>query len=139
MLRSTAVTAVATALVAFGGCGDDNDSRSESSAAGSAERYCALTRELDAAGGKFFAELERDENATPADYEAAERRFVEAQAAKFAELQRATPQEIRTDVQTLLNGQRARAGLAPDGAVDEAELTAAEKRVRAFEKRSCEA
>ena len=138
MFRSTAVTAVAVALVALVGCGE-GDSPTASSGAGGAERYCAVTRQLDTAGAKFFAKLERDENATQVDYEAAERRFIEAQAATLDKVRRVAPAEIRADVRTLLAGQRARAGLAPEGDVDEATVTAAEKRVRAFEKRSCKA
>jgi hypothetical protein len=89
-----------TATLALAACGDE-DSPSTSAratappAAGDLERYCALTREMDAAGTKFFARLEESKNATAADFEAAERRFVERFAPQFEEIQRVAPAEIR--------------------------------------------
>ena len=99
-----------------------------------AERYCALTREMDAAGTKFFARLEK-ENATAKDFEAAERRFVERFAPQFEAIAEAAPAEIRTDIEILLAGQRQRAGLG--GSVDQAEASAAERRVLRYERREC--
>jgi hypothetical protein len=90
---------------------------------------------MDAAGTKFFARLERKENATAEDYEAAERRFVERFAPQFEAIETAAQAAIRDDIAILLAGQRQRAGLG--GSIDEAEAGAAEKRVRAYEKRHC--
>jgi hypothetical protein len=139
MLRSTTVAALTIAVFASTACGDDDTPPAQPKSAGNVERYCELTREMDAAGEKFFAELERDENATPADYEAAEREFIQAHARQFDAVERLAPPTIKSDVRTLLEGQRVRAGLAPAGAVDEAEASAAEERVMAFERRSCPA
>ncbi len=133
-------TAIVLATVALAACGEDDTAQPSARAtptppAGDAERYCALSREMDAAGTKFFARLERKENATAEDYEAAERRFVERFAPRFEAIEIAAPAEIRDDVAILLAGQRQRAGLG--GSVDEAEAGAAEKRVLAYEKRHC--
>jgi hypothetical protein len=134
------ITAIVLATVALAACGEDDTAQPSARAtatppAGDAERYCALSREMDAAGTKFFARLERKENATAEDYEAAERRFVERFAPQFDAIETAAPAEIRDDVAILLAGQRQRAGLG--GSVDEAEAGAAEKRVQAYEKRHC--
>ena len=129
------ITAIVLATVALAACGDTAQPSARATAtppAGDAERYCALSREMDAAGTKFFARLERKENATAEDYEAAERRFVERFAPQFDAIETAAPAEIRDDVAILLAGQRQRAGLG--GSVD---AGAAEKRVQAYEKRHC--
>ena len=133
-------TAIVLATFALAACGDDDTAQPSARAtatppAGDAERYCALSREMDAAGTKFFARLERKENATAEDYEAAERRFVERFAPQFEAIEQAAPSEIRSDIEILLAGQRQRAGLG--GSVDEAEAGAAEKRVQAYDKRHC--
>jgi hypothetical protein len=135
---TTAIVLVATVAVAA--CGEEDTARTSARATatpptGDAERYCALTREMDAAGTKFFARLERKENATAKDFEAAERRFVERFAPQFEEIVQVAPSAIRTDVQVLLAGQRARAGLS--GSVDQAEVSAAERRVVRYERRNC--
>lgn len=88
-----------------------------------------------AAGGKFFAGL--GEDARPEEFEAAERRFVERSAGRLDELERVAPREIQGDVRKLLAGQRQRAGLETSVAVDEAQASAAEERVKAYEKRAC--
>lgn len=141
----TRFIAAATVLVtlALAACGADDTAQPSARAtatppAGDAGRYCALTREMDAAGTKFFARLERksgNEEPTAADYEAAERAFVERFAAQFEALQQVAPPEIRADVQILLAGQRRRAGLG--GSVDQAEASAAERRVLRYERRHC--
>ena len=106
--------------------------------AGDVERYCALTREMDAAGTKFFSHLERKqgkEQPTAADYEAAERAFVERFAPQFEAIEQASPAEIRNDVEILLAGQRQRAGLG--GSIDQTQVSAAERRVLRYERRHC--
>ncbi len=142
MRRAVLITATVVAL-GLAACGDDdNDSSAATTASTTAavaardvDRYCALTRELDAAGEKFFSGLGRD--ASEQEFEDAERRFIERSAAKLDELQRVAPPQIEDDVATLLAGQRERAGLQAAAQVDESEASAAEKRVRAFERRSC--
>jgi len=89
--------------------GDDDDSTSATrtatiAAAGDVERYCALTRELDAEGEAFFADL--GEDARPEEFEAAERRFIETHRGDA--LARVAPREIATDVHTLFAGMRQR-------------------------------
>ena len=140
MTRHLITTAALAAAFALAACGDDDTATTASQAtatpvAGDAERYCALTREMDAAGTKFFARVERKENATANDFEAAERRFVERFAPQFEAIEEAAPAEIRADVEILLAGQRQRAGLG--GSVDQAEASAAERRVLRYERREC--
>ncbi len=49
------------------------------------------------------------------------------------------PRQINTDVRKLLAGLHERAGLQPEIEVGEAEASAAEKRIDAYEKRVCKA
>ncbi len=137
MRRPCTTASLLTALVVgLGACGGDDDRPARTPIAAStpsADRYCALTRELDAAGEQVFGELGGD--AGPEEYEATERDFVERFDGKLDELERAAPAEIRSDAQTLLAAQRGRAGLGEQ--VDEKAATAAEKRLRAYEKRHC--
>ena len=142
MLRRSIITLAAVAALALAACGDDGDEGAGSqtttatvAAAGDVERYCALTRQLDADGERFFAGLGRD--ASPAQYEAAERRFIEAHSADLDELGRVAPAAIRSDVQKLFAGMRERAGLKPAIEVSEAQAAAAEERIQAFEKQGC--
>ena len=133
-------TAIVLATLTLAACGEDDAAQTSARATatpptGDVERYCALTREMDAAGTKFFARLERNENATAEDYEAAERRFVERFAPQFEAVEQAAPAEIRSEIAILLAGQRQRAGLG--GSVDEAQASAAERRVRRYERRHC--
>jgi len=142
-MRHTALIIAAIAALVLAACGeDDNDTAASSAtttvaAAGDADRYCALTRELDRAGERFFASL--GEDSRPEEYEAAERRFITSFAGKLEEVEQAAPREIDEDVDTLLAGQRRRAGLPTATNVDEATSSAAEKRIRAWEQRNCEA
>ena len=142
MRRPTIIVATVLTL-ALAACGDnDEDAAAGSStatvaAAADPDRYCALTRELDAEGEQFFAGL--GEDATPEEYEAAERRFITRFAGKLEELEQAAPQELERDVGTLLAGQRQRAGLPTATKVEESEGAAAETRIRAWEKRNCRA
>ena len=139
MTRHLTTAIVLVATLALAACGEDDTTQTSARAtatppSGDAERYCALTREMDAAGTKFFARLER-ENATAKDFEAAERRFVERFAPQFEQIEQVAPAEIRTDIELMLAGQRARAGLGD--AVDEEAVGAAERRVRRYERRNC--
>lgn len=143
-MRHSALIIAAIATLVLAACGDDDTDTGGSSptttvaaAAGDAERYCALTRELDREGEQFFASL--GEDARPEEYEAAERRFITRFAGKLAELEQAAPREIDDDVDTLLAGQRRRAGLPTPTRVDEAASSAAEERIRAWEQRTCKA
>lgn len=104
-------------------------------ATASTERYCELVGQLDAAGEEFFAGL--GEDASPEEFEAAERRFVERYDDELEAVGRSAPAEIRDDVQKLLAGTRRRAGLEAPVEVTEAEASAAEERVQAFEERAC--
>ncbi len=140
-MRRPAIIIVTVATLALAACGDDDSDTSATRttpivAAADPERYCALTRELDVKGETFFAGL--GEDAKPEEYEAAERRFITRFAGKLEELEQAAPQDIKRDVGTLLAGQRQRAGLPAKTEVDESEGSAAESRVRAWEKRNCE-
>jgi hypothetical protein len=145
-MRRPAVIVAAVLTLALAACGDDDEDAGGAggstatatvAAAGDPDRYCALTRELDAEGEQFFASLGRD--ATPAQYEAAERRFITRFAGELEEVEQAAPQEIKRDVGTLLAGQRERAGLPTATKVEESEGDAAETRIQAWEKRNCKA
>lgn len=139
MLHPSLITTAVVAAVSLAACGDDNNGVSDrkpvTATTGDAERYCALTRQLDAAGETFFAELGQD--ASPAEYAAAERRFIVRHAGKLAELERAAPPQIKADVATQLAAMRQRGGLTTPTEVTQSEASAAEKRTRAFEQRSC--
>jgi hypothetical protein len=134
MNRPIITAAALVATLTLAACGAE-ENRPAAVRADTTERYCALTRAMDAAGSKFFARVERKENATAKDFEAAERRFVRRFAPQLEEIEQAAPTEIRADVQILLAGQRQRAGLG--GSVDETQVGAAETRVQAFENRRC--
>jgi hypothetical protein len=129
----TIVMVAAVALVGFG-CGDDDGDEGAPDATASVERYCELTRELDRAGEEFFEDLEKDPDATPKDYQAAERQLVEESEESLDELQDVAPAEIKDDVAILVQALSARAGL-------EAEVPpnaeAAETRITKFEKQNC--
>lgn len=127
--------------VAFGvtACGEDEKSQTASARpeiTADANRYCALAKEMDAAGTAFFAKLEADDSATEADYEKAERDFLAQHAAQFSDIEQAAPAAIKSDITMILRAQRERSGLETTR-TPQAEITAAEKRVRAFEKREC--
>ncbi|HVF77820.1 MAG TPA: hypothetical protein VNA28_05940 [Solirubrobacteraceae bacterium] len=139
MLRTSFTAAALVALLGIVACGGDDNDKSATSTVSAASadpaRYCALTRQLDAEGEKFFAGLGRE--ATEQQFEAAERRFVEQSGAKLEELRRVAPRQIAADVEALLAGMRQRAGLKPAIAVTEAQSGAADKRIQAYEKRTC--
>jgi hypothetical protein len=145
-MRCAPIFATAALALAVAACGEDDEAgqraqatptpaATSTAAAGDAQRYCALTGELDAAGERFFAGLGRD--ASPAQFQAAERRFVQRFSGKLAELERAAPQEIAADARTLLAAQRDRAGLPTSERVTQAKASAAEERLRAYERRNC--
>ena len=136
--RTTHLALLAAAVLAA--CGDDApepaaEATPAATTAPTADRYCALTRELESAGEKHFARLGRA--ASPKQYEAAEREFVESQATTIAELSAATPPEIANDVRTLLAAQRERGGLPVGEPVGQKAARAAEKRVLKFEREHC--
>lgn len=146
MLRTSVTAFALVALLGLGACGDDSDEGDTSAgnqptatapaaADPDPERYCALTRRLDAEGEKFFTGL--DENATPQQFEAAEAKFVKQMQPKLDELRRVAPRAIAADVEKLLAGMQQRAGMKPAIGVTEAESSAAEARVQRYEKRDC--
>ena len=131
---SLAVLAVTLGIAACGG-DDADDNEPAQTAAGDVERYCTLTKELDAAGEEIFSEL--GEDASPQQFQAAERRFVERHSGDLDELRLAAPAALRPDVEKLIAGIRQRAGLEPATEVGEREASAAEERIQAFEEREC--
>lgn len=133
---------LSVSALALAACGADDDAPAERAAASAEattadtpDRYCSLTRDLDTAGEAFFAKLGRD--ATDEEYEAAERGFVERFAPELDAIEQAAPAAIADDVSILLAGQRQRAGLDAGPSVTQREVSAAERRIQAFEKRSC--
>lgn len=139
MTRLVIPIAAVVALLGLAACGgndeDDNDN-TPTTAAGDVQRYCALTKELDAAGEEIFGAL--GEDASPEEFEAAERRFVERHARELDELLRVAPARLKPDVETLLAGMRQRAGLRSGVEVSEREASAADERIQAFERRECD-
>lgn len=142
MLRTSLTALALVALLGLAACGDDDSADGDNGPAAASttsapdpERYCALTRRLDAEGEKFFAGLGRD--ATPEQFEAAEAKFIKQSRPELDELRRVAPREIASDVDKLLAGMQKRAGLQPTIEVSEAESSAADERVQAYEKRRC--
>jgi hypothetical protein len=145
-VRSVAVAALVLSLF-LGACGgsDDDELAPESATpttpveapeqTGNVTRFCELTAELDEAGSKFFAKLEKDDNATSKDYEDAEKAFAEAHEADFTELVAAAPAEVKDDVTVVLASISARAGLGPK--VPQKDATAAEDNLLKFEDANC--
>jgi hypothetical protein len=117
------------ALAGLVGCGDDDDE-----AHGDPDRYCELSREMDQAGDEAFAELEEDEDATEQDFARAERAFLEAHSDEFDEIREVAPDEIRADVDTLLDAVRARAQGSEESSPEADE---AEQHVTEFEDQNC--
>jgi hypothetical protein len=130
-----AALAASLALLGAAGCGDDGDSGKPQTAADTTAQYCAVSKQGDKAGEKFFRALENDPNATPADYKAAERKFIKQMADLLDQLIASAPPAIADDVKVLVAAQRGRAGLGPE--VPAAKANAAEKRVNAFEAQAC--
>lgn len=103
--------------------------------AGDPQRYCALTRQLEDAGRRAFADLGRD--ATRAEYVAAERAFVRGNSATLGMLAPALPPELRDEVQVFLTGVRQRSGLVEPGTVTPREASEAERALRGYEREHC--
>ncbi len=99
-----------------------------------ADRYCTITKRLEAAGEEAFAGLGRE--ASAADYKAAERAFVLNNARLLDQLVAAAPGTLTPHVETLLAAMRQRGGL-PAKHVEQRDATKAEKQVLAFEKKHC--
>lgn len=148
-MRPSRLVLIPALLLSVTACADDSSSSgdgaqdSSSSPPGAApptsdaydpQPYCDATRRLEAAGEKAFSGLGRD--ASPADYQAAERSFVLDNAELLDELVAAAPPDLTADVETLLTAMRQRGGLE-DGGVTQREASQAEKRILAFEKRHC--
>jgi hypothetical protein len=129
----TIVIVAAIALVGFG-CGDDGGDEGAPEATANVERYCELTRELDRVGGEIFEDLEKDPDATPKDFQAAERQLVEESEESLDELQDVAPAEIKDDVAILVQALSARSGLEAE-VPPNAEV--AETRITKFEKQNC--
>lgn len=102
---------------------------------GDPARYCRLTEQLEASGQTVFADLGRD--ATAADYQSAERRFALDNRTTLRALEAAVPDQLRDDVRSFVTAMRQRGGLEPGGTVTQAEASAAERAIRAFERRAC--
>lgn len=142
-MRRRAIIIATVGVLGLAACGDDDDDETAATttttavaAAGDPDRYCAIVRGLDKSGEDFFANL--DENSSPEEYEAAERRFLERYSDRLEELRRVAPRAIRSDVAVLLAGQRERAGLSTT-TTPESQSSASEKRVQAYEQRNCDA
>ena len=121
------------AMLTLGACGDDDGDDAQASS-GDVERYCDLTNELDEAGSEAFDALEDDENATEEDFARVMEGFIEAHVDEFQERRRVAPEEIRTDVDRMLDGIEA--GAHADEQPDE-NVAEAEQRVLAFEEANC--
>lgn len=136
------MTSTSVALVAAFGlaaCGDGDTAappQASESASGDVVRYCALTRELDAAGTRFFARLEQTD-ASPARFAAAERRFIRKHARELGEIERVAPAQIRRDVRVIIAAMRKRGGLEPGIDVSQRRAQAAERRVKRLERERC--
>lgn len=143
MLRRPTTTLALVTTLALAACGGDEEpgdtraaTTTNATATQNTQRYCQKVAEFDAAGEDFFAGL--GEDSSPEEYEAAERRFVERYGDELEELRATAPPEISDDVRKVLIGMRQRAGLQTPVELSEAEVNAADERVRAFEERACE-
>ena len=118
------VVAAVIVVVGLAGCGDDDESGR------SAERYCELVGEVEAAGEAAFADVAED--ASPEEIVAAEAAFVERADDQLAEMVEVAPEEISEDVQTFVDDIRERAA-GREGT----DVSAAEERILAFEEANC--
>jgi hypothetical protein len=124
--------AVAAGAVGFTACGGDDEGVAQH-ARGDVERFCELSGELEQSAEEHFAQL--DERVTQDDFEQAHVEFMEANEIELEDLAAAAPQEIREDVDTTLAGMRAQTGEEVE--VSEAEVDAADGRLREFERENC--
>jgi hypothetical protein len=137
-MKSTIVRVIGSLcvlLLALGltACGGDDGGGSASGP--DPERYCDLVAELETAGGEAFDDIEADEDATEEDFAAAGKQFAEDQSENFDELIAVAPEEIKEDVELLIQSIRAQSGLADE--VDQEEASAAEERITAWEEDNC--
>ena len=135
-MRSTIVRAIGCLTVmalalGLAACGADGGS----SAASGPERYCELVAELEKLGSEAFDEVAADENATEADFFAANKAFYESSQAEFDEMIRVAPAEIKPDVEILVESIRGQAGLVEEVPAEEA--SAAEERIVSYEDENC--
>jgi NTP pyrophosphatase (non-canonical NTP hydrolase) len=137
LLIPALVSFVLAIPLAVAACGDDDESGDAGETTASVERYCEITAELDTLGEEEFEALEEDPNATPEDFEQAERRTVEENAELFDEIQAVAPEEIADEVDVLITGIRVRAGLSDEEVSDQAQ-NEAEKMINRFERENCE-
>ena len=129
---------LASLVLSLSACGDDDEA--QTTVAGTEpdlERYCEIAQQLDAAGSDEFEALEQDPNATREDFEAAERSLVEDNEELLAEVEAVAPEEIQEDVEILIGGLQARAGLTDEGPPRSEELRA-ERAIGEFEKQNCQ-
>ena len=115
-------------------CGDEGESSDTTAASADLDRFCELGRQLDEEGTKVFGELEQDKNATQEDFEQAEADFIEDNAAVLDEVTQVAPEEIKDQVEVLVQAQRARAGLGDEPEGDEQK---AEQEIQKFESENC--
>jgi hypothetical protein len=120
----------AAALLPLSACGDD-------ATEASVEAYCDQSAELDEAGGEAFSALEEDPDATEQDYLDAEKEFIEDHRSELEELRDVAPDEIRDDVDTLIQGLLDIVDTGEDAREGNEEFAAAEERVVAFEDANC--
>lgn len=77
-------------------CGDDEGDSA------SAEEYCEIKTELDAAGEKAFSDLKED--ATEDEYDAVQEEFVKANRDRFEDLVDVAPGAIKDDLRIVVDG-----------------------------------
>lgn len=139
--RGTA--AVATAALAFAGCGgDDGDSAAQQSQTGGGqaaqdgdvERYCQLARQLERNAEQHFSRL--GEGTSPTEFRKAHVEFIEANQETIRTIPQAAPAQIRDEVKTTLAGMRQQAGEQVD--ISEADIEAADRKLKAFEQQRCQ-
>ena len=98
------------------------------------ERYCELSDELARAADEFFRE-QRDTG--PREAKRAGREFVREQSPAFAEIKQVAPGAIRDDVITFVQGSRAFL-LGTESGPSPAQARGAERRLAAFDRKSCD-
>jgi hypothetical protein len=98
-------------------------------------RYCELREQLTRAAIAFFRE-QRGNGGEVAG--SAGRQFLQEQASALTEIRQTAPAAVREDVHTFVQGSRAFFRGA-DAGPTRARSNAAERRLAAFEKRSCDA